>query len=138
MRVDFLLGRLSRVKARGSDQWMACCPAHEDRTASLSIKSMEDGRVLLHCFAGCTADDILGSVGLEFGDLFPERIGHYIPPTRNRIPPGDLLRIVERELMVVAVVASDIESGKSVAPEDWARFSEAAAILIQARASLDE
>jgi hypothetical protein len=34
--------------------YVARCPAHDDRTASLSIREGEGGRVLLHCFAGCS------------------------------------------------------------------------------------
>jgi hypothetical protein len=33
--------------------WMARCPAHEDRKPSLSISSGKDGKVLVHCHAGC-------------------------------------------------------------------------------------
>lgn len=33
-------------------QWMAHCPAHDDRDPSLSITE-RDGRVLWHCYAGC-------------------------------------------------------------------------------------
>ena len=50
---------------------MASCPHHTDRQASLSIKEGEDGRVLLHCFAGCANADVVASAGLSFPDLFP-------------------------------------------------------------------
>lgn len=33
--------------------WMACCPAHDDKTPSLSIREGLDGTLLVHCFAGC-------------------------------------------------------------------------------------
>lgn len=33
--------------------WMARCPAHDDREPSLSIRDADDGKVLLHCHAGC-------------------------------------------------------------------------------------
>jgi hypothetical protein len=38
--------------------YTARCPAHDDRNPSLSIREIEDGRVLFHCFAGCTFDAI--------------------------------------------------------------------------------
>lgn len=48
---------------------MTHCPAHEDRTPSLSIKA--DGeQVLLHCFAGCPTTTILEALSLTFADLF--------------------------------------------------------------------
>ena len=37
---------------------MAHCPAHEDRSRSLSYRWTEGGRLLLHCFAGCTWEEI--------------------------------------------------------------------------------
>jgi hypothetical protein len=67
-----VLERLSKVKQRKPDQWMACCPAHDDRDPSLSIKEAHDGKVLLHCWSGCTADDIVAAIGLELSDLFEE------------------------------------------------------------------
>lgn len=46
---------------------MACCPAHDDKTPSLRISESTDGRVLVHCFAGCSQKsviDALRSLGL--------------------------------------------------------------------------
>jgi hypothetical protein len=50
---------------------MAKCPHHSDRQASLSVKEGTDGRVLLHCHAGCGTADVVVSAGLAFVDLFP-------------------------------------------------------------------
>jgi hypothetical protein len=33
-----------------------------------------DGMVLVHCFAGCSAESIIGACGLQFDDLFPEKL----------------------------------------------------------------
>jgi hypothetical protein len=44
-----------------TNYWMACCPAHEDETASLSIRE-KDGRILVHCHAGCTQESVLGAL----------------------------------------------------------------------------
>ena len=49
---------------------MARCPAHEDRFPSLSIREGQDGRVLIHCFAGCTHTAILAKLELAPTDLF--------------------------------------------------------------------
>ena len=53
--------------------WQAHCPAHEDRNASLSISEGDDGRVLLHCHAGCSFDAITTAMGVNPGDLFPAK-----------------------------------------------------------------
>jgi hypothetical protein len=68
VKVDEFLGRLDRVKKAG-DGWVAHCPSHEDRNPSLSISERE-GRILLHCHAGCTAEAIVAALGLELHDLF--------------------------------------------------------------------
>jgi hypothetical protein len=49
---------------------MASCPAHEDAKPSLSVKEGEDGRALLHCFAGCETSQIIAALGLKMQDLF--------------------------------------------------------------------
>jgi hypothetical protein len=58
----------ARRVARG--RWQARCPAHEDRSPSLSIGEAADGRVLVHCFAGCTLAAVLEAAGLRMADLF--------------------------------------------------------------------
>lgn len=52
---------------------MAKCPAHGDRTASLSVRVSDDGRILLHDFGGCTFREIVATLGLEPQQLFPAR-----------------------------------------------------------------
>jgi hypothetical protein len=66
--VEVLLDRLDGVRRAGPNSWMARCPAHPDRNPSLSI-TLRDGRVLVHCFAGCHPDAVLGAVGLTWRDL---------------------------------------------------------------------
>lgn len=62
--------------ARSSgDHWTALCPAHDDQRPSLSIAQAEDGRCLVHCFAGCTTEAIVGALGLQLSDLFDPPLG---------------------------------------------------------------
>jgi len=70
--LDSILSRLKNVR-RTRSGWTACCPAHDDRRASLSISVGDDGRVLLHCHAGCNVENVASALGLEMRDLFPER-----------------------------------------------------------------
>ncbi|HPA50128.1 MAG TPA: DUF3631 domain-containing protein [Thermoanaerobaculia bacterium] len=49
------------------------CPAHEDRSASLSVSQGRDGRALVKCHAGCDLEAILGALGLTVADISPER-----------------------------------------------------------------
>jgi hypothetical protein len=38
--------------------WIAQCPLHDDQTPSLSISAGRDGKVLVHCHAGCNQRDV--------------------------------------------------------------------------------
>ena len=67
--IDRLLGRLSNVQRTKPDQWMALCPAHADHNPSLSIRRTAGGPVLLHCFAGCQPDKVLGAINLTPADI---------------------------------------------------------------------
>src|SRR5215217_5828585 len=71
---ESVLNRLT-VASRNGDKATAFCPAHADRNRpSLSVRA-EDSRVLLHCFVGCKAEDIVGAIGLAMSDLFEEGNG---------------------------------------------------------------
>ena len=59
---------------RSGSQWMAHCPAHRDRTPSLSIRDTDDGRVLFHCFAGCSQLAVISA--LTSRGLWPPRLNH--------------------------------------------------------------
>lgn len=45
---------------------MACCPAHDDRTPSLSVRPGRSA-VLYHCFAGCSHEAVLTALGQGIG-----------------------------------------------------------------------
>lgn len=55
--------------------YQARCPAHGDRSPSLSIREAEDGRILLHCFAGCHARQVCDALGIRIQDLYPHAKG---------------------------------------------------------------
>jgi len=42
--------------------WTACCPAHDDRTPSLSLRDSDDGKVLVRCHAGCDQDEVISNL----------------------------------------------------------------------------
>jgi hypothetical protein len=53
MTADAFTGLL-QARRVGPGRWVAKCPAHRDRSPSLSIAAGQDGRVLVYCFAGCS------------------------------------------------------------------------------------
>lgn len=68
--LELVLGRLDGVRECSSG-YESRCPAHDDHHASLSVSLGDDGRVLVHCHAGCQPADVCKSIGLRLRDLFP-------------------------------------------------------------------
>lgn len=85
--LENVLSRLQRVRKSDKGGWVACCPAHHDRHPSLSIGVGKEGRVLLKCHAGCTADSIVAAIGLSLADLFPASAS----PPKKRAHAGFVL-----------------------------------------------
>lgn len=54
--MDVLAGYLSK------SGFMVHCPAHDDRNPSLSVRGGNNGKVLFHCFAGCSQESVLKSL----------------------------------------------------------------------------
>jgi hypothetical protein len=139
--VEALLPKLDAVKERGPGRWGARCPAHDDRGPSLSIREANDGTLLLHCFAGCGADDVVTAVGLELRDLFPADLRYRPGEGRAALRPGarwvprDVLAAVAFEALLVAVAADDVAAGHELSDEDRGRVREGARRL---RAAADE
>lgn len=66
---DFI--KLLREVKKMHTGYSARCPAHADKHNSLSVDEGKDGRILVNCHAGCTAESIVASLSLEMKDLFP-------------------------------------------------------------------
>lgn len=114
MSAESLISRLDKVKATGSGRWQAKCPAHADNGPSLSIRELDDGRILVHCFAGCSAIDVVESVGLEISDLFPASETNFSKPERMPFSALSALRAVAFEALVVAAAASSLLAGSTI------------------------
>jgi hypothetical protein len=63
LTLESLLNRFDELSPRDYGQWTALCPVHADTNPSLSISINEEGRVLIHCHAGCSFDKICEAVG---------------------------------------------------------------------------
>jgi excisionase family DNA binding protein len=70
--IERVLEKLPDAKRSGAG-WVALCPAHQDRTPSLSISEGDDGRALIHCHAGCATSKVASALGLPMSDLMPPR-----------------------------------------------------------------
>jgi len=140
--IDALLVRLDHVRKTGRG-YTARCPAHEDRTASLSISEGTDGRILLHCFAGCGAGDVVTALGLQLADLFPRKITTDLSrEDRHAMREGArmaqwkaALAVLSREATVIEVAAVMLATAV-LGPHDVERLHLAASRIADALAVL--
>jgi hypothetical protein len=91
------------------------------------VREGEDGRVLVHCFGGCSVDQIVGAVGMDMNDLFPPKRewSQQTTPVKAMKPrfyASDLMRIVSFEALVVMIAASDLSKGKKLSDRDMERM----------------
>lgn len=127
-----ILDRLDRVKATGPSAWLASCPTtahvHGDRSRGLSVREGDDGRLLVHCFAGCPITEVVAALGMELSDLFPPPPGDY--PDRaprggltgrsrlKRVPWPDLFEAIELDLRACSLAFLDLARGVSFSRSD--------------------
>ncbi len=133
--IEDILPRLEKVKKTGPNSWLACCPAHEDRSPSMTIAEGSEGRVVVRCFAECSIEEIVGAVGLGWEPWFPPKpiADDYAPPVRRPFPASAVLEAVHAEMMVVATSAANLAQGMTLTEADRARLMVASQRIVQAR-----
>jgi hypothetical protein len=107
----------------GTRKWQARCPAHKDRSPSLSIAEGNDGRVLIRCWAGCDTEAVLKAAGLRMGDLFAGP-----PPTPEQVRKSSLERTqcddeAQRRRAAHAVACDRLHKLEAVCDALGARFA---------------
>jgi hypothetical protein len=127
-----ILDRLEYAKPSGPGRWICRCPAHSDRSPSLSIREA-DSRVLLHCFAGCEPGDVLAAIGLELKDLFERPLNHHVAPTHSSIPARDLLVLLDHEITVAVLILAAVIERRAIIESELSRLMQASALIGQAR-----
>ncbi len=122
-----LLARLDGVQGSGG-KWRARCPTHGSRGLSLAVADIE-GRILLHCFGGCSPEAVLESVGLRFADLYDRRLGEFSPLKKSPFNARDVLDLVVREAMTIAIIATDFLRQRNISTLDAERLFSATSRL---------
>jgi hypothetical protein len=123
MTAETLLSRLDKVRKTGAGRWIARCPTHDDKSPSLAIRELDDGRVLIHCFSGCAAADVLSAAGLDFDALFPERPIGDRKPERRAFSAMDAMRCLAFEGTIILLAAGDASAGKALSAGDVERLA---------------
>lgn len=130
--IDRLIPLLAGVRQYGTG-WRADCPTGHRSRGTLAVGVGDDGRVLLHCHAGCDAADVLAAVGLTLADLYPDRPRDLSPMGRRAARDAmrsahwsAALGVLSAEATVIEVAAVMIERGEPLSPDDVARVHVAA------------
>jgi len=123
MTAESLLSRLDRVKETGRGRWLACCPSHNDRNPSLSVRETDEGVILIKCWSGCGANEVVASVGLEMHDLFPNSPKNQpsLKPHKKWIP-RDVIKALSDETFVVVLAASAVLARRKLSEADYERL----------------
>lgn len=120
--IERLLNALpTKIYKRGHNKFQAVCPAHDDKSPSLSIAETNDGRVLMHCHGGCSTHSVLSSCGLEMHDLFPDT-------TRNYRSLMDFVYTkpdTSHADAVVTMAESDLSKGRTLSRTDLEAYKKA-------------
>lgn len=127
MKIDQLLSSLTKVKRTGDGRWMACCPAHDDRSPSLTIRQTPD-TVMLYCWSGCSTEEVLAAVSMTFADLYPDH-GRDVRP--QRFNPNDVLQAMAHHAFYVGCVAETMRH-RSLTEDERDRLHKSASMLQQA------
>lgn len=127
--IDKILHQLRRVRRTGNGRWMASSPTREDKSPSLSIRELDDGRVLLHDFGGDSVEDIVASLGLTLEDLFPDGETRSTAPQRRIAPAQDLLDAAAYHATIIALIVCDISAGEALTDDNKNRLLYSAGVL---------
>jgi hypothetical protein len=133
---DLVLSRLPGARQVADGKYVCRCPAHKDKSPSLSISRGEHG-VLLYCHAGCSIEAILTALDLSASQLFDDVPWSGLPgkPTRPWIG-RQVLEGVAHEATVVLLMASNMMGGAVLSEADMDRLTEAQERLEHARGML--
>lgn len=93
MKFEDFISKFER-KTKTQRGFSVRCPAHNgEGSVSLSVAMAKDGGVLLHCFAGCTPERVVSSLGLVLSDLFAESAPrHFQLPKIVSVPSASVFR----------------------------------------------
>jgi CHC2 zinc finger len=126
--IENLLSKLEKVRSKGRGKWVACCPAHADKSPSLAITEIQDGTILIHCFGKCSITEITDAIGLSVADLFPKSDDVSVNGRGLKRPfsTSQILPAFERELLVGVQFLGAIGRGATIPEIEKKRAAQCA------------
>lgn len=138
-----LLQRLEGVQKSGRG-WRARCPACGGQSKKLTVAE-RDGKVLLCCFGGCKATEVLEAVGLVWADIMPPRTWPESPEERRQARRAireagwaSALAGLALEAAIVQIAAAKLLRDETLGWDDYCRLVAAEERIGNARAALTE
>lgn len=95
---------------------MCCCPAHDDRTPSLSV-GFAQSAILFHCFAGCTSEEVLEGFkrhGIRPRDLFDGQGAVVVPTAAPFGPDANALRLWQQAVPITDTLGEQYLTKRSI------------------------
>lgn len=133
MTGEEFVSRLEGVRRTGPHSWIAKCPAHEDKSPSLTVAEKEPEKLLIYCHAQCGVEAVTGALGLDLSDLFPPRLSEYQPRDKRPFPAADVLRAMADEALVMGVFVHDLDFAVPLKQVDIDRARVAVHRILAAR-----
>ena len=137
MHIDNFLSRLNRVRQLSDGQYQASCPTamheHGDRSAGLSIKAGDHGKVVVHCHAGCHVELVTQALGLTLSDLFsqPERRPGATAARNPRYLSRDIAIVLAYDAATASLALDYVAQGREISADDLETMSASAGRLFR-------
>ena len=115
---DFL-SRLEKVRRTGKGRWQACCPVHNDKNPSMSIKARPQGGFNITCYScGANGLDVFRAIDGNLDELFGKPLDKrdYCGVSRDRY---------EHARHFIAIYESDKSMGASIKSSDTSKYNQA-------------
>lgn len=120
--LEKLLSRLQKVEQlpAGSHiaRYRACCPAHDDSKPSLSVTLAQSGAILLKCWTGCSAEEVITAAGMEMTELFPPVDRHHSPKVRRPFSADQAASVVSSDASILALAAAKLRNKEPLSDKD--------------------
>jgi putative DNA primase/helicase len=130
--LDLILSRLANVKKSGKG-YMCSCPAHGGHDC-LTVEE-KDSKVLIHCFSGCHAEEVMHAIDLRMSDLFADSLN---PERRREYEVRSVTSARDHAKLLMDIAAAQALNAQEFSPEDIAQLSAAQDRLTEANARLAE